>query len=230
MAKDLVIDALKKMKTSLHELIELEFADDEIKIFDFSSANEDLGSIIDESAAVKDEFVKIQMAEANAKVGIGKYAEDRTIYKWSKLFTANGIERTVHLGMDIFVPKNTPVLALQDCEVHSFANNQTPGDYGPTLVLEHKIGDTKFYTLYGHLSALSLDGKYPTMEVKKGECIGFVGNTDENGRWPEHLHFQIIRDMQDKQGDFPGVCAKADLEKYEEMCPDPNLILNVNGV
>jgi murein DD-endopeptidase MepM/ murein hydrolase activator NlpD len=42
--------------------------------------------------------------------------------------------------------------------VHSFNYNTGLGDYGPTIILEHKIEDHKFYTLYGHLSLESIDG------------------------------------------------------------------------
>jgi hypothetical protein len=50
------------------------------------------------------------------------------------------------------------VLAAVDGFVHSFNYNTGLGDYGPTIILEHKIEDHKFYTLYGHLSLESIDG------------------------------------------------------------------------
>ena len=50
----------------------------------------------------------------------------------------------------------------------------------------------------------------------------------ENGHWPPHLHFQIILDMQLKEGDYPGVCKYSEREKYLANCPDPDLILQLN--
>jgi len=49
-----------------------------------------------------------------------------------------------------------------------------------------------------------------------------LGKPDENGGWPPHLHFQLIRDMQGFVGDYPGVCAKQDLTFYANNCPDPS--------
>ena len=62
--------------------------------------------------------------------------------------------RTVHIGLDLFAPPGTPVLAPLDGVVHSVADNASPLDYGPTVILEHEAGPggPPFYTLYGHLS------------------------------------------------------------------------------
>ena len=32
-------------------------------------------------------------------------------------------------------------------------------------------------------------------KIKKGEWIGKIGNSNENGKWLPHLHFQIILDL-----------------------------------
>jgi hypothetical protein len=32
-----------------------------------------------------------------------------------------------------------------------------------------------------------------------------------NGDYAPHLHFQIISNIEDYQGDYPGVCSKSDL-------------------
>jgi hypothetical protein len=47
------------------------------------------------------------------------------------------------------------------------------------------------------------------------------GLPTENGGWPPHLHFQLIRDIQHYHGDYPGVCAKRDVDFYACNCPDP---------
>jgi murein DD-endopeptidase MepM/ murein hydrolase activator NlpD len=109
--------------------------------------------------------------------------------------------------------------------VHSYKNNNNLGDYGPTIILEHKISNTKFYTLYGHLSLASITSLKIGQKFVKGEQIATLGNISVNGDYPPHLHFQIIRDIQDSFGDYPGVCSKKDLEFYIRNCPDPNLLL-----
>jgi hypothetical protein len=46
-----------------------------------------------------------------------------------------------------------------------------------------------------------------------------------NGNWPPHLHFQLIRDMQGKRGDYPGVVRADELAFYRDNCPDPMALL-----
>jgi len=49
----------------------------------------------------------------------------------------------------------------------------------------------------------------------------------ENGQWPPHLHFQVIIDMENWRGDYPGVCSLPEKEKFLNNCPDPDLILQM---
>ena len=68
------------------------------------------------------------------------------------------------------------------------------------------------------------------MEFTAGEQIAKIGNYPINGNWPPHLHFQLITDMQGKKGDFYGVSSLEDRNHYLEICPDPNLILNIRSL
>jgi murein DD-endopeptidase MepM/ murein hydrolase activator NlpD len=58
--------------------------------------------------------------------------------------------------------------------------------------------------------------------LRSGEVIAQLGDYDQNGGWPPHLHFQLIKNIGDWKGDFPGVCSSDDLEQYLENCPDPS--------
>ena len=49
----------------------------------------------------------------------------------------------------------------------------------------------------------------------------------ENGHWPPHLHFQLIRELGDWSGDYPGVCKYSEKEKYLANSPDPDLMLGM---
>ena len=77
---------------------------------------------------------------------VGRYDEDRVMYKQFDLFKS-GEERTIHLGIDLFVVPETPVIAPINGIVHSFQDNCHAGDYGPTIILEHEISDLRFWTL-----------------------------------------------------------------------------------
>ena len=48
--------------------------------------------------------------------------------------------------------KQLPIRAPLNGKVVILHNNDFKYDYGPTVILEHKISTYKFYTLYGHLS------------------------------------------------------------------------------
>jgi 4-aminobutyrate aminotransferase-like enzyme len=172
------------------------------------------------------------MHSATARVGIGRYNEARALYN-SEAFRAetdNSVDwRTVHIGIDLFSAPGTPVFAPLDGTVHSFADNARRYDYGPTIILRHDLppGPGCFWTLYGHLSADSLDGLSPGMPVRQGTEIARIGDLAVNGGWPPHLHFQICVDMLGMSGNFPGVAAPASREVWLSISPDPNLILGI---
>jgi murein DD-endopeptidase MepM/ murein hydrolase activator NlpD len=63
--------------------------------------------------------------------------------------------------------------------------------------------------------------------IRKGDVVGEFGIPMENGQWPPHLHFQIIIDMGNWKGDYPGVCKFSERKEYLEKCPDPDLILQM---
>jgi hypothetical protein len=64
--------------------------------------------------------------------------------------------------------------------------------------------------------------------IKKGDVFAEFGIPIENGRWPPHLHFQVIIDIEGWTGDYPGVCKFSEKEAYLANCPDPDLILQMN--
>ena len=163
-------------------------------------------------------------------IAFGGYLESRSIYNRSDYFNPkNTLEvRNIHLGMDLWCAEGTAVLAAFDGVVHSFKDNINYGDYGPTVILKHCIDNVEFYTLYGHLSRLSIKTLYKNSQILKGQEVGFLGSSDVNGDYAPHLHFQIIKNIEDYEGDYPGVCSQNDVAFYRENCPDPNLILKLN--
>jgi murein DD-endopeptidase MepM/ murein hydrolase activator NlpD len=135
--------------------------------------------------------------------------------------------RRLHLGVDIWGPAGTKVMAPLDGIVHSFAFNNNDSDYGATIILTHNLDGVGFHTLYGHLSLNSLKNLYEGQKVTSGEVIAEFGMRFENGNWPPHLHFQLIADMQGWKGDYPGVCRFSERMQWLTNCPDPNIILKM---
>ena len=175
-----------------------------------------------------EKYIENLLAESNAKVAFGGYNEVRNLYKRSEIFNDSKTEeRNIHIGLDLWIKAGTPVLAALDGFIHSFNYNTALGDYGPTIILEHKIENQIFYTLYGHLSLESITEIEIGDLVKKGQQIATLGDASVNGDYAPHLHFQIIKNIGNNYGDYPGVCSKNDLDYYLENCPDPNLLLKI---
>ena len=173
-----------------------------------------------------EEFILSNLKKNNAKVGIGGYLEKRALYRSSSNFKNTEKERDVHLGLDWWSDALTLIYAPLDGTVHSFQYNDLPLDYGATIILQHELEDLVFYTLYGHLTLASLNGLTKGMVIKKGTAFTAMGERHENGGWVPHLHFQIIKDMLGKVGDFPGVCSENEIDFFSANSPDPNCMTN----
>lgn len=195
---------------------------------DLSVFNKNLKNYKLENASDYELYIQSQLDEKKAKIAYGGYLEKRNLYKRSSVFSSeNADERVIHIGLDLWINKQAAIHAVLDGVIHSFQNNIALGDYGPTIILEHQCNDFKFYTLYGHLSEESLLDKEVGQKVVKGEKIATLGLPPINGDYAPHLHFQIILDMEDKTGDYPGVSSEKNIEFYKENCPNPNELLKI---
>ena len=200
--------------------------EEECVLFDFTEENPAMQGIYPADTGQFSEYVFGALRKTGSRIGLGGYRENRTIYRHSELFS-EGKVRSYHLGLDLWVETGTPVLAAYDGEVHSFQDNRGVADYGPTIILAHTIERVRFYTLYGHLTRDSLEGLSTGVRVSAGDEIARVGSSKVNGHWPPHLHFEVIKDLGGRSGDFPGVCAPEDAAHYLENCPNPNLVLKL---
>ncbi|HEX8329865.1 MAG TPA: peptidoglycan DD-metalloendopeptidase family protein [Hymenobacter sp.] len=172
-------------------------------------------------------IVNEMLAREQATIGVGGYLENRVIYRRSQHFGPGQVEeaRSLHLGIDVWIAAGTPLLAPLPAVVHSLADNANFGDYGITVILEHELEGTTFYSLYGHLSRKEWTALYVGQKLEKGQAFATVGPYPENGDWPPHLHFQLITDLQGRVGDFPGVARPSERAIWAALCPDPNLVL-----
>ncbi|MDX2305043.1 MAG: peptidoglycan DD-metalloendopeptidase family protein [Microscillaceae bacterium] len=225
-----LIETLKKHQESFDRVVDVDFQRDNYVVFDFTAQNPELGKFDLSNVTQMNNYIFGKLAAAQAKAGVGGYDEERLVYQKSSVFDTEGGSRSVHLGIDIWMTAGTPIYAPLTAKVHSFQDNDRFGDYGPTIILEHELDGTAFYTLYGHLSRESLAGLFEGKIFNKGEKIAEIGDVEVNGHWTPHLHFQLIRDMLGKKGDFIGVASKAERLFYLNNCPNPNLILNVPGL
>ncbi|MBS9523578.1 peptidoglycan DD-metalloendopeptidase family protein [Litoribacter alkaliphilus] len=196
---------------------------DNTELLDLTANNKGLEGVNLQDTSDFDKFIKRQLN--GKKYGLGGYMEKRDIYRRSDVFAQNDAFRNIHLGVDIWAEACTPVYAPFDGVVHSFRDNAGYGNYGPTIILQHELEGQTFFTLYGHLKLRDLNPLHRGLKIKKGQLLCHLGIQEENGNWPPHLHFQIMTDMLDFDGDFPGVSAEVDTEHYRTICLDPDMIL-----
>ena len=200
-------------------------------VFDLSIGSPELGrlDIADNVEAFSRKLFR-RLEDCGASLGVGRYDEVRGLYR-SPVFQAPGNERkvwrSVHLGIDLFLEAGSPVFAPLQGTVHSLQDNDALLDYGPTVVLQHRIEGQEFFTLYGHLGSECLKELQLGQTIPRGGRIGSIGDFPANGNWPPHLHFQIIADLLDREGEFPGVASPGQRQVWLSLSPDPNLILGI---
>ncbi len=172
-------------------------------------------------------YIQNQLQISKRKIAFGGYLEKRSLYNHKGLFQNQNKQRNIHLGIDFWADAGEEILNPFDAEVHSFADNQEFGNYGPCIILKHNENKKVFYSLYGHLSLQSLKGLKNGQYIKKNSVFCKLGSTDENGGYVPHLHFQIIKNISDYKGDYPGVCHTLDLEYYKANTMNPEVFLGL---
>ena len=174
--------------------------------------------------------INTYLKDSDSEIGIGLYKEKRNVYRGGNYISQFNIKnkRDIHLGIDIFAKAGTKIRAPLAGKVFILKDNAFEYDYGPTVILEHKINNlNKFYTIYGHLSKKCFKILKIGKTVKKGEIIAEIGKYPANGNWPPHLHFQIALDMMGEKENFPGVSESILFDTWSKISPDPNLILGI---
>lgn len=195
---------------------------------DMSVGSTLLGNLSEYSDTEASEFKLKQFRKHHPKnILLNGYLETRPFYT-THAFKSEGNNgpqyRTVHLGTDFWVPAKTPVQAPFDGKVKVIHHNDFDKDYGPMLILEHRFEGEKFYSLYGHLSLMSLEILTVGQKIKQGDRIAYIGKSTENGNWAPHLHFQLILDLLGNDENFNGVALPSKVEVWKSICPNPNLI------
>lgn len=193
---------------------------------DLSSSNSALNTLDITNPEDCQLYIDATLVKSGGMVAYGGYLEKRNLYANASRFS-EGESRNIHLGVDFWCEQGTKVLVPVEGVVHSFQNNDDIGNYGPTIILEHKTIDSTYYSLYGHLSIESLDNIYIGKRFKAGDELALLGSPAINVNYAPHLHFQLILNLQGYIGDYPGVCSQMDLAFYKNNCPDPNLLLGL---
>jgi murein DD-endopeptidase MepM/ murein hydrolase activator NlpD len=88
----------------------------------------------------------------------------------------------MHTGLDFAAPIGTEIYATGDGVIKSPDGGS---GYGLHIVIDHGFG---YQTLYAHMSRLAVT---PGTKVKRGQIIGYVGNTGVSSG--PHLHYEVIK-------------------------------------
>ncbi|WP_271782396.1 M23/M56 family metallopeptidase [Aquimarina algiphila] len=89
-------------------------------------------------------------------------------------------KKKIHRGIDIRAEEGTPVIATADGII---SKASMEGDWGNLIVISHSGG---YETWYAHLKSFN---SKETQHIKKGEIIGYVGNTGLSTG--PHLHYEV---------------------------------------
>ena len=92
--------------------------------------------------------------------------------------------RKFHYGMDFTAPTGTVIYATGDGVIKSVKKSRR--GYGNHIVMDHGFG---YETLYGHMSKFNVRRG---QKVKRGDIIGYVGNTGTSTA--PHLHYEVWKD------------------------------------
>ncbi len=142
---------------------------------DLSVANADLSQLDMKNPKEFETYIENHLQKNKAKIAYGGYNEERNLYDDKTLFDDEQTDkRNIHIGMDLWIKAGTPVLAALDGKVHGFDFNAGIGNYGPTIILRHTIGNQSFYTLYGHLSLDSIENLEIGTVFRQGQQLAQI--------------------------------------------------------
>jgi 4-aminobutyrate aminotransferase-like enzyme/Ser/Thr protein kinase RdoA (MazF antagonist) len=169
-------------------------------------------------------------AVPDVPLAIGRYREDRPVYVSAAFETDDASEgRSVHVAVDLFTAAGEPVLAPLDGVVLDVEYRPDPYDFGGVVLLEHQTDEgVPFWTLYGHLAEASARARSVGETIAAGQEVGRIGAYAENGNWAPHLHLQLLTDHLGMGCGVHGVAARSELDVWESISPNPNLLVGLD--
>ena len=118
------------------------------------------------------------------------------------------------------ITTTTPTVTTAGTEEESTASTSSDSH-------SHDDNVKVFWALYGHLDRKGIKKLQRRIgqHVGKGECIGYVGDIDDNGGWiAPHVHFQLSL-VEPITHDTPGAASVGDRNRALIQYPDPRYLL-----
>lgn len=91
----------------------------------------------------------------------------------------------IHPGVDLKLALGTPIAAIGGGRVNTVESSPALGTH---VVIEHRLPDGTYYSIYGHLGSVSVAAG---QDITAGQTIGTVGMTGNTSA--PHLHLQVDR-------------------------------------
>ena len=112
----------------------------------------------------------------------------------------------MHTGLDFTADIGTEIYATGDGVVESIESKYS--GYGQHVIINHGFG---YESLYAHMSRVAVR---PGQKVRRGEIIGYVGNTGTSTG--PHLHYEVMKNGEKVD---PSFYFYSDItpEQYEDM-------------
>ena len=120
----------------------------------------------------------------------------------------------MHEGIDFSAPIGTEIYATGNGTISKVEYNGR--GYGNNVTINHGIG---YYTLYGHMSKVAVRAG---QKVKRGDIIGYVGNTGSSTG--PHVHYEVIKNGKkiDPINFFFNDLTAAEYDKVRELASQSN--------
>ena len=124
-----------------------------------------------------------------------------------------------HYGIDFTAPKNTPIYATGDGVIKK---RHFSSSFGNVVYIDHGYGYT---TVYAHMSKFNVK---KGQRVKRGDCIGYVGNTGLSRA--SHLHYEVHFNNNpiDPINFFHRDLSNDEYEKLIEISESNNTVLDLH--
>ncbi len=161
-SKDGIIETQKRIQQIQASLIEQSKSFDQIKAL--AQQHEEFLSCLPAIQPVDNKDLKRMASGFGLRI--------HPIYRVAKMHT--GLDFAADIGVEIYATGDAVVKGPEG-----------GSGYGIHLVLDHGFG---YQTLYGHMSKVVVG---PGDKVKRGQIIGYVGNTGVSSG--PHLHYEVIK-------------------------------------
>ncbi|MEE3148415.1 MAG: peptidase M23, partial [Bacteroidota bacterium] len=118
----LFLNRIAQCTAQFTPVVDAAYAASDYRFLDLSTTNEILKEVDTSSSEAIQLYINTFLAKTGGRVAYGGYLEKRSIYDRSLYFNNDDpeLKRNIHLGLDVWVPAGTAILAPVDGTVHSF--------------------------------------------------------------------------------------------------------------